>query len=56
MNTYTISYWNSDTKALGNCYRTKLTVEAESMERALTIAKSFTRNPASYSWLAERKW
>ncbi len=55
MNQYTITYWKADSKALGNCYRTKLTVEAESMEKALTIAKSFTRDPSAYSWLAECK-
>jgi hypothetical protein len=55
MKEYTISYWNSDTKALGGCGRIRLTVEAESMERALSIAKRFTLNPASYSWLAECK-
>lgn len=53
MNTYLISYWKPDTKALGDCGRIHVKVEATDMFAALVIAKSFVSNPASYSWLAE---
>lgn len=52
MNTYLITYWKHDTKALGDTGRTRVNVEAGDMFTALTLAKSFVSNPASYSWLA----
>jgi len=53
MNTYLISYWNHNTKALGDCGRIHVKAEAENMEAALALVKSFVGNPASYSWLAQ---